>query len=527
MQKKQEDSKGWDTSIDDDSIESQSMEDKNSVDDCNLHEEDIDSIPPVQNGLVRDDDVRLQEGMNGKDEVINEQQGINNIEMEEGNSDETTPSKPPRFEEKMKDGQETSEKMKGESNEVQKCSFSENSVSNPGDKETRSNETSLINDMSRFIKIGCALGHDMQGCQESLKNIINGIGEINGDPGDTTSKIDMLMVKQLWGNMSFDFATSSAMGLSGGIMSIWDLLVFSCHKISSYQNVLIVHGEWILDRFKSSDFGSSNGWYAFTRLSSDGKKMIKLDRFFISEGVSVVCPDLSANVLNNVVSDHRPILLKQEAMDYGPRVFRFFNSWLDEKDFVHAVKDGPSCRPRGAVALPRFGVDSVNILELKVSSWNGDDQTVQGGAAIKFKNKLKKLKENIKCCKRRYLAIKGIKREGTWVSDPSQVKEVFLNHFRGKFLRMENVTVSQRSTRFKYLSEEQSNMLIGPISMHELKDVVWSCDNDKAPGPNGFTFSLVKRYWELFKTDILQFVSEFFVWKLEGGLNSLHVCFTV
>ncbi|GJU95385.1 hypothetical protein Tco_1320141, partial [Tanacetum coccineum] len=28
-------------------------------------------------------------------------------------------------------------------------------------------------------------------------------------------------------------------------------------------------------------------------------------------------------------------------------------------------KDGPSCRPRGAVALPRFGVDSVNILELK------------------------------------------------------------------------------------------------------------------------------------------------------------------
>nr|GEW37547.1 RNA-directed DNA polymerase, eukaryota [Tanacetum cinerariifolium] len=45
-------------------------------------------------------------------------------------------------------------------------------------------------------------------------------------------------------------------------------------------------------------------------------------------------------------ADHRPILLKQEAMDYGPRVLRFFNSWLDEKDFEHAV----------------------------VSSWNGDDQ---------------------------------------------------------------------------------------------------------------------------------------------------------
>lgn len=133
--------------------------------------------------------------------------------------------------------------------------------------------------------------------------------------------------------------------------------------------------------------------------------------------------------------------------------------------------------------------------------YNGDDQMVQGGAAIKFKNKLKRLKENIKCwwqetknrknmerhtlldeikqvddlldqvlatdedrlnrsqarsklysldskdikdlaqkakikwsiegdenssyfhgiinSKRRYLAVRGIKREGTWVSDPN------------------------------------------------------------------------------------------------------------
>nr|GEV49138.1 putative RNA-directed DNA polymerase, eukaryota, reverse transcriptase zinc-binding domain protein [Tanacetum cinerariifolium] len=362
------------------------------------------------------------------------------------------------------------------------------------------------------------------------------------------SKIDILMVKQLWGNMSFDFATSSAMGLSGGIMSIWDPLVFSCYKMSSYQNVLIVHGKWLLDRFKvtmmnvyaSQDIGqkrllwtfiseymSSNDgllielgfwkfqWgYAFTRLSLDGKKMSKLDRFFISEGVSVVCPDLSANVLNNVVSDHRPILLKQEAMDYGPRVFRFFNSWLDEKDFEHVV----------------------------VSSWNGDDQMARSNLYSLDSKDIKDLAQKAKIkwsiegdensryfyeiinSKRRYLAIRGIKREGTWVFDPSQVKVVFLNHFRGKFSRMENVTISKRNTRFKSLSEEQSIMLIGPISMHELKDAVWSCGNDKAPGPDGFTFSLVKTYWEILKTDILEFVSEFFVTGfIPTGCNSSFI----
>ncbi|PWA94519.1 RNA-directed DNA polymerase, eukaryota [Artemisia annua] len=329
-------------------------------------EEEIDSVTPVQNGLVYDDDVPLKEGIEGKDDETKEQQGINNTEMQ-------------------KDA----------------CGV--------GDKVERIRISNICNiNKVVFLRI-----------QETR-----------------LSKIDMWMVKQLWGNMSFDFATSSAMGLSGGIMSIWDPLVFSCHKIASYQNVLFVHGEWLLDKFKCtimnvyapqdigqkrllwtfiSDYMSDNvgnyiflgdynavrdegerwgcqfssreatdfnrfidrarllevpmGGYAFTRLSLDGKNMSKLDHFFISEGVSAVCPDLLANVLNNLVSDHRPILLKQEVMDYGPRVFRFFNSWMDENDFEHVV----------------------------VSAWNGDDQLVQGGAAIKFKNKLKRLKENIKC----------------------------------------------------------------------------------------------------------------------------------
>nr|GEZ90615.1 transposon TX1 putative 149 kDa protein [Tanacetum cinerariifolium] len=67
-------------------------------------------------------------------------------------------------------------------------------------------------------------------------------------------------------------------------------------------------------------------------------------------------------------------------------------------------------------------------------------------------------------------------------------------------------------------------MLIGPISMHELKDAVWSCGNNKAPGPDGFTFSLVKRYWKIFKTDILEFVSEFFVTGfIPTGCNSSFI----
>ncbi|GKE02211.1 putative RNA-directed DNA polymerase, partial [Tanacetum coccineum] len=112
--------------------------------------------------------------------------------------------------------------------------------------------------------------------------------------------------------------------------------------------------------------------------------------------------------------------------------------------------------------------------------------------------------------KRRYLAIKGIKWEGEWVTDAQRVKDTFMEHFREKFSPVETISVCHRSHRFKSVNETQCLELIKPLSLVELKQAVWSCGNDKAPGPDGFTFSLLKRYWDMFQQDIFNFVSEFF-----------------
>lgn len=45
--------------------------------------------------------------------------------------------------------------------------------------------------------------------------------------------------------------------------------------------------------------------------------------------------------------------------------------------------------------------------------------------------------------------------------------------------------------------------------MEEIKFAVWSCGNDKAPDPDGFTFSLFKRHWDIFKYDIMDLVKDF------------------
>nr|GEW65073.1 RNA-directed DNA polymerase, eukaryota, reverse transcriptase zinc-binding domain protein [Tanacetum cinerariifolium] len=63
-------------------------------------------------------------------------------------------------------------------------------------------------------------------------------------------------------------------------------------------------------------------------------------------------------------------------------------------------------------------------------------------------------------------------------------------------------TPSDRDTRIKYLENH--------VSLDEIKSAIWGCGSNKAPDPDGFTFAFVKKYWDLVKMDILEFVNSFF-----------------
>lgn len=38
---------------------------------------------------------------------------------------------------------------------------------------------------------------------------------------------------------------------------------------------------------------------------------------------------------------------------------------------------------------------------------------------------------------------------------------------------------------------------------------MWNCGDDKAPRPDGFTFEVFKRYWEVIKEDVFNLVWSF------------------
>ena len=108
------------------------------------------------------------------------------------------------------------------------------------------------------------------------------------------------------------------------------------------------------------------GGFAYTRVSPAADKMSRIDRFLVTECVIRRFPNLAAVALSNTISDHRPICLKDSVVDFGPRPFRFFNSWMHEPSFQ----------------------------SLLCESWGKHIE--EDNAAIRLKNKFKRLKDEIK-----------------------------------------------------------------------------------------------------------------------------------
>lgn len=44
----------------------------------------------------------------------------------------------------------------------------------------------------------------------------------------------------------------------------------------------------------------------------------------------------------------------------------------------------------------------------------------------------------------------------------------------------------------------------------EIKEAVWDCGGDRAPGPGIFSFKFLKHFWDILGNDVIAFVQEYF-----------------
>ncbi|GJZ97131.1 putative RNA-directed DNA polymerase, eukaryota, reverse transcriptase zinc-binding domain protein [Tanacetum coccineum] len=112
--------------------------------------------------------------------------------------------------------------------------------------------------------------------------------------------------------------------------------------------------------------------------------------------------------------------------------------------------------------------------------------------AQKFKKKwIKEGDENTKLFhgmlkrKRSQKNVTGVVVDRDWVTDPQLVKEAFREYYANKFKPFSGIRPSNRSQRYKSLSNTQVDMLEKPFSNQEIHDAVWACGCDKAPDQTG------------------------------------------
>lgn len=77
----------------------------------------------------------------------------------------------------------------------------------------------------------------------------------------------------------------------------------------------------------------------FTWYHPNGRSMSCIDRMLISEEWAHVWGENSLWVLPRDVSDHCPLMLKNEGWSWGPTLFRFNNILLQHREFKGVVED--------------------------------------------------------------------------------------------------------------------------------------------------------------------------------------------
>jgi mannosylglycoprotein endo-beta-mannosidase len=63
---------------------------------------------------------------------------------------------------------------------------------------------------------------------------------------------------------------------------------------------------------------------------------------------------------------------------------------------------------------------------------------------------------------------------------------------------------------FPTITEEDANWVERPIEEDEVRNVVFNMNEDKAPGPDGFSFAFYQACWEVVRSDVMDTITYFF-----------------
>ncbi|GKV04348.1 hypothetical protein SLEP1_g16510 [Rubroshorea leprosula] len=237
----------------------------------------------------------------------------------------------------------------------------------------------------------------------------------------------------------------------------------------------------------------------FTWYQSNGNCMSRLDRFLFSEEWLLNWTDLKQWRLARLLSDHYPILVKDETRNWGPKPFKFYNVWLQDPAFREMLEK----------QWKSFNIQEEMARQKSRMTWmkEGDANTSFFHRCIK--NRRRRNEINSLVVNRKVL------------QEVNELKQGVADYFKNLFAKEDWKRPVLEGMGFNKISEADKELLTEPFLESEVKAAVWNCDSAKAPGPNGLSFRFLKAELEVVKDDILKFLVDFHNnSKLVRGSNS-------
>ncbi|GKD17256.1 RNA-directed DNA polymerase, eukaryota, partial [Tanacetum coccineum] len=276
-----------------------------------------------------------------------------------------------------------------------------------------------------------------------------------------------------------------------------------------------------------------------------------------------LCTTRSTKEGQALFSDHSSLLLTNSCVDFGPSPFKFYNSWLLHKDFPSIFLNSwlnsiGQAHPHPAVNFKL----KLQALKSTIKSWRSSVKLNESTFTVSLRNtidpidtkaeispltthdienrtflvnelmdlehhNLKDLRQKAKVRwalegdentrffhgiinnNRNRCRINGLNILGAWVTDHVSIKNHIFNSFESKCKEPNTSRPAFTSNLFKHLSCDEVQLFDQPFTSLEIKEAVWDCGGDKSSGPDGFTFKLIKKYYDSMSHDIISYVKHF------------------
>lgn len=97
-----------------------------------------------------------------------------------------------------------------------------------------------------------------------------------------------------------------------------------------------------------------------------------------------------------------------------------------------------------------------------------------------------------------------------WVEGVDNVRKEVKGFFLARFSEQNMQRLLLDAIDFKSLPSGDNSFLTTLFFLDEIEEVVWSCDGDKRPVPDGFNFTFLKKFRSLVKQEVKLLVNEFY-----------------